>query len=202
MKFLKTIFLITGFLFFFASCSSSSGGSSTASSASAGSSTPAINISGNATLSSNNDNLSLRASGSIEKINDSSIDFYLGGTKHSSFSVATSDNNGIIITFSDLSPIEEDASVLLSKGAFIIGGQQSSEQIILFKIDTKGPTASSTPSTAAGTFNATITFHENFSKVATGDIISSDFSYTGFSATPDSLSISGREIVFSNLRFS
>ena len=197
MKFFKTIFFITGFLFFFASCSSSSVDSSAASS------TPTINISENSILSSNNGNLRLQASGSIEKINDASIDFYLGEVKQgsSSFSTATSDNNSIIITFSNLPKIESDASIVLSQGAFIIEDQQSSEQTIFFKIDTKGPTVSSTPSTAAGTFSATITFHENFSKIASEDIISSDFSYTGFSTTPDSLSISGREIVFSNLRF-
>ena len=201
MKFLKTIFLIINFLFFLASCSSSSGDSSAASN------TPTINISGNSTLSINQGNLRLRASGSIEKINDTSIDFYLGGEKQGSnaFSVATSDNNGIIITFSSISLIEKDASVLLSQGAFIIGGVESEEKIINFVIDTKPPTASSTPSTAAGTFDATVTFHEQVYNNSSSAIDENNFTLSGFAdndITPIITISNGRTVaLFNNLSF-
>ena len=203
MKFLKTIFLIISFLFFFASCSSSSGGSSAASSE--GSSTPAINISGSSILSINQDNLNLQANGIIEKINDASIDFYLGGAKHSSFSVATSDNNGIIITFSDISLIEEDASVLLSKGAFIIGGVESEEKIINFVIDTKPPTVSHSPTFSTGVFNATVTFSEQVYNNSSSAIDENNFTLTGFAdngIVPIISISSGKTLaLFNNLSF-
>ena len=213
----KRISLLTIFLLFLTSCSSSGGNSSAVSSgnssaassgdsggvSSKGSRSYNISITGSSSLSTNKDELTLEANANIEEINDASIAVYIGGTEQgsNSFSVASGDNNSIIITFINLPEIESDASIVLSQGAFTIRGVPSNEQTIYFFIDTKRPTASSTPSAATGTFDATVTFSENFSKVASGDIISSDFSYTGFSTTPE-INVSQKEIFFSGLRFS